>query len=193
MWYRATSFIGTFLSLWLLTGLLAACGFQPLYQQHHLTEGTSGELARIKPVSGAHSREQQLIRIALEDLFQRTELDPYAYTLRFTVSAETYPTAVNPDGSVARFNVVLTAHYALEDAETGTLLEDGDIRRLSSHNVVDSDYATMRGNRAATERAIRGLAEALRNRMVTYFRAHPAPAFAPTPRTDVMPEATEAP
>ncbi len=150
-------------------GLLTGCGFQPLYSQNSTgaTQQASAKLesTRVEPIKGHLG---QLLYTHLSDLLYPggEAVDPQ-YALRATVKKQSFPTAIQPDGRISRYNLVITADYTLIDLTTHQPIKGGkgSARLSSSYDAVLADFATFVAEEDTTERLIKEMAEEIRMRV----------------------------
>ena len=155
----------------LVAGWLTACGFHPLYA----TEGTdlaapvAAQLAGVR-ILALDGRVGQALR---NDLLDRiTPLgEPAApdYTLFVDLKESKEGLAIQRDATVTRFNLTLTANYALLHPVTRVARTSGTVRATASYNVVQSEFANVIAERDAEDRAARVLADELRTRLAVEF------------------------
>lgn len=160
------------LALGLVAALAAfpACTARPLYSSAPATSGgtatMSEELASIaiKPVT---TREAQQVRNHMMFLFYGGAAEPAspAYSLALTVSAQVEVTAsiqrTTEDEEPTAKTVTMSGRYSLLAAD-GTEIASGRRQIASSYDVPSQEFAAMRAERDAQDRAARELAELLR-------------------------------
>lgn len=150
-------------------GLLTGCGFQPLYSQNSTgaTQQASSKLenTRVEPIKGHLG---QLLYTHLSDLlYPGGESANPEYSLHITAKKQSFPTAIQPDGRISRYNLVITADYALVDLITHQPVKGGkgSARLSSSYDAVLADFATFVAEEDTTERLIKEMAEEIRMRV----------------------------
>lgn len=148
---------------------LSSCGLRPVYGGAGKSSG--GVSASLPPItlSAPRSRPGQLYRIELENSMPRTLQDNAAYRLSVSLEENRYPIGIEQSGRISRYNINYILTYQLLDTESGEVLDDGIIRKLSSYNIVPSDYASYVARRDAEKRAIAETAEETRKRLMLYF------------------------
>lgn len=156
--------------------LLVSCGFQPVYgtvdDREHLELSTYLAGVEVAPISG---REGQQLRIMLEDRLNPADsasIYDKSFRLNIALKLRRDPVIVQPDGSIARYQMVLTSTYRLTDVETGESMDSGQIRRISSFDVPIEKFAVYVAERDATRRALTELSEEYRMRLIAYFARH---------------------
>lgn len=148
---------------------LTGCGFEPVYgtkSASHNTAQRSGVPLPIM-VDTIPGRLGQELRIALEDQFnpEGKSLGAGAYRLSVGLKVGKVPVAIEADGTIARYNVVLDSQYQLTRADTGEKVDSGTLRRIGSYNVTNNaDYATFVAENDAIKTTALGLAEDYRLR-----------------------------
>lgn len=162
-------------------GLLAACGFQPLYGG-----GKSGpaaaELAsvRIEPIA---DRSGQILRNHLLD-----RLNPYGsparpeYTLRIALIDSLSGVAVRKSEFPTRSSLRVSAAYTLTRVDTGAAVFSANSSIEGGYNILDSEYATLAAEQNVRERVLREVALDIEARLAAFFRlrqSQPAAQQAP--------------
>jgi LPS-assembly lipoprotein len=152
----------------------SACTVRPLYMKEDpasagAAAGATAELASIavKPVT---TRYAQLVRNELTFLLYggAGEATNSRYTLDLNVSSQLMSTATAPASSRDDVNVptaailTLTARYTLTDLTTNKMVAKGGRNITSSIDVPRQQFAAMRAEKDAQQRAARELAQLLR-------------------------------
>jgi len=153
------------------TLIVAGCGFQTLYGSGQGIAGSAAadDLADVR-IAAISDRLGQIVR---NDLLDR--LNPFGEPVapRFLLAVELEEgkegLAIQIDDTVTRFNLTLTADYALTDALTGELLTTGSVRATAAYNVLRSDFANVIAERDAQQRAGREISDELKTRLAVYF------------------------
>ena len=156
-------------------GLLAACGFQPLYGGGKRGPAAT-ELAsiRIEPIA---DRSGQMLRNHLLD-----RLNPYgaparpAYILRVAMSDSQSGVAVRRSEFPTRTTLRVEASYTLTRADTGAALFSANSAIEGGYNILDSEFATLAAEHNVRERVIREVAFDMEARLAAFFRLQEQPA-----------------
>ena len=152
-----------------LIGLLAACGFHPLYGRPAGDAGVTPQLAQIfiEPIA---DRIGQVLHNQLRDRLtpNGVPLQP-RYRLNVGLDFAKSPVAVQKDESVTRLNLTVRARYVLADARNGTTVSSGTTRSVAAFNVVRSDFATLSAERDAERRAVRDVGDEISTRLAVFF------------------------
>jgi len=166
MWLRF-SIIGLVL-------VLAACGFQPMYGENSAFNGNN-PLAGNLIIETSPSREGQMLHMALED-----KLNPRSikganpeYRLKTTLSKASIPAVVKSDGTIQRYDVLLTSSFELfKITENNKKIWSGSVHRTGSYNVAsNANFATYEAEQDAIRRTIDELAEEYVMRLTGHFAA----------------------
>ncbi len=151
----------------LMAGLIAGCGFKPLYGR----DGASpARLAGIyvEPIADRTGYE---LRNTLIDLLDAGDRGAKNYSLKIVLQQERKGIALQTDASITRYNVMVNADYALRDA-TGKVLKQGRQSTLTAYNVVSSPYATLTAEHDAQKRAAEDLAYRIQLDLGVFFARH---------------------
>ena len=163
--------------------LVAGCGFHPLNGRD--AEGASpvADMAQVKigeiyevytrdKVFQANARYDQILRNRLLDRFN-PDGEPSAptYVLRVNLSESSTETGIQPDGTAARTDVSVSAHFRLIKLMTGTLVTEGDTASIDSYPIVINSYATLVDSQDAQKRAVLSVADDIARRVALYFHA----------------------
>lgn len=158
-----------------LLGVLAACGFRPLYGERAQGPEVEAQFAAID-IAPISDRLGQLVRNHLLDA-----MNPYgrpqrpAYRLEVILSPTQESLAFREDDTATRVNLRLAATYVLKRARSDEILLEGGTRVIASYNVTRQDYATLIADRDARARAAREVADEIVTRLAVWFElANPA-------------------
>jgi LPS-assembly lipoprotein len=159
--------------LLLSSGLLAGCGYTPLYGQ--MSDG-----GKVKVTEAMKGMAVPQIQGGLVGLDVRNGLLDFMgidgspinpdKRLEVTVSPSVVGLLVQPDAAVTRYNYTLTGSYRLVESQSGKVLTQGSVVGQSAYNVVLSEYATVVAERDAERRAARNVSEELASRVALYFQ-----------------------
>jgi LPS-assembly lipoprotein len=152
-----------------LLGLIAGCGFRPLYGTRGGSDATVSELAAVTvtPIAG---RLGQLVRNHLrEQLSPRGTPGPARYRLDIALIRASEGLAIKKDEEITRSNLRLTATFALRAAAGGDALLEGQTRSIASFNLVRSDFANLIAERDAESRVAREVGDQIATRLAIYF------------------------
>lgn len=152
----------------LFCGLLAGCGFRPLYGDLGGTDvGTKFLQVEINP---AKDREGQLLHNELVRLLygSREPARP-VYRLSMELNQQTSSLAVRKSAFATRANLEMRVSFKLTEIATGRQLHADTSRSTVSYNILDSEFATLLAEKDARERAVRVLSQEIRVRLGTIF------------------------
>ena len=166
-----------------VAGLVAGCGFQPLYGRNPSVGDESvrdrlGEVL-IAPIPARQGSRQARVAVALRNALQfdlNGAVGAIAPTHRLdvTINASDVTVSIDPISGRPQEEISgVTATYQLVEIATGkTVLRD------TTYAHVDYDipgpeqrFAKQRAQRNAEDRAVETVAEAIRNRLASYFVA----------------------
>jgi LPS-assembly lipoprotein len=181
MWWPSSSFArsgnlrrAVFAGLVTALPALAACQVRPLYATPPAGAGVTADLSSIaiKPVETRYAQE---VRNHLIFLFNGGSGQPTSarYGLQLTVTALKEAAAVvqvGEENEPSAGTMTLAASYVLTDREAvnkdtagdGMVVATGDRRIVASYDVPRQEFAALRAERDAENRAARELAELLR-------------------------------
>lgn len=150
-------------------GTVSSCTVQPLHGSGgSLLSPQSSALSTVS-VEPVNTREAQQVRNHLIFLFGGGSGEPAnaAYTLRLGVSSQTVSSAsVQPARAIEREpsagRVVMTSAYELIDIASGQIIASGKRQASASFDRSRQEFAIVRAERDAQDRAARELAEILR-------------------------------
>lgn len=154
------------------TGLLAACGYRPLYGTAGLTSSASTTAtAELKAVDVGRisGRSGQMLRTALERRLHIPQRSAGRYRLVVVYSESRQNLAEQKSGAVTRANLRTKGTYRLTRNSDDVLLTKGISDAVASYNLLDSEFATLAAEKNARERAIETLADDIRTRLAIYF------------------------
>jgi LPS-assembly lipoprotein len=157
------------IAILLVAAALAGCGFQPLHGERGGDE-IAASLARIavSPILGDLGPD-------LADLLEQ-ELAPRGgdartrYRLSVILNENTTALVTERDTLVRRYDFRLNARYVLAESGSGSVLHQGDVRTVTSYNIVESaDFATLVAEQSAGRRAAREIGRKIVERLTLYF------------------------
>jgi LPS-assembly lipoprotein len=141
--------------------MIAACGFRPLYQNTNtLSGGTSAlDTVNIDLIANAPG---MALRNALIDRFYNNGYpsDP-RYDLSISLEETSRDLAIRKDDTATRAQLVMRMAYRLKDRVSQQVVDQGEMRSVSSYNVLASQYTTVVTQADARDAAIRDLADKL--------------------------------
>ncbi|MBE7184562.1 MAG: hypothetical protein INR68_09175 [Methylobacterium mesophilicum] len=167
---RSSGLFGA-LALSLVLGVSAGCTVRPLYANPDTPLGAEpkGAAAALRTVVVApvSTRDAQEVRNQLIFLFNggRAQAATPAYTVNLAVVTTSESSAdiqVADDTEPTAAAIVMNATYSLTDAATGAVVANGRRSMSSSYDVPRQEFAVLRAQRDAENRAARELAELLR-------------------------------
>jgi LPS-assembly lipoprotein len=148
--------------------LLAGCGFQPLYAERgEATAADQLAAVRIQPMP---NRSGQILYHALRD-----GLNPLGrpaspdYLLRVELDETSEELALRTDETATRFNLTLTAAFALVPIDGKKPVLEGVSRTTTAYNVLASPYATLTSSGDARARALDDIAREIRQRLAIFL------------------------
>lgn len=156
----------------LLAGVVAGCGFRPLYKQTGNT-GTVQEFSQISIAQPEDRPSQQLRNYLLDSLTPYGQPDRPLYRLEYRLIETVGSVFVTRTEEITRNNLQLSASVYLRDYQTGTVLTSLSTTSQASYNVTQADYANLVSEKNARERALRDIAEQIRLRLGNYFDRRP--------------------
>jgi LPS-assembly lipoprotein len=154
--------------------LLGACGFQPMYASTRTSdEGPAAKgLAEIT-VGLIPERSGQLLRLALQERFERTGLAlAHRYDLAVNFSVAAQPVGYQPDTSITFMRWVGVATYTLIAQDPArTPLTSGTARSVDGMNIFDQElFASTLEGEAVQRRIAEAVADQIALQLAAYFR-----------------------
>ena len=149
----------------LFLGLLAGCGFQPLYGSKSDTLLTGDDPLTRVSIARIEDREGQILRNFLIDRFQPDGSKQYRLTTALSIVEEDLGVAA--DSTTTRSRVIVTAVFTLT---YGKQQHSFSSRSAGSYSTVQSDYGTLVARQNATERSLRDIADTARVRISAFLR-----------------------
>ena len=132
-----------------ITPLLSACGFEPLYATN-----TTGGAPGLRDVYLETLTASESVDPIFQESFYRRVANSASARYDLIVEAEERADqlAVQIDASVTRYNYRINAAYTLTDRTSGEKVT-GRVESIASFNVVASQYSTLFAERTAREKA----------------------------------------
>jgi LPS-assembly lipoprotein len=160
------------LGVLLVAGLVAGCGFRPLYKQTGNTN-TVQDFSQISIAQPEDRPSQQLRNFLLDSLTPYGQPDRPLYRLDYRLTETVGSVFVTRTEEITRNNLQLSASVFLRDYQTGAMLTSLSTTSQASYNVTQADYANLVSEKNARERALRDVAEQIRLRLGNYFDRRP--------------------
>jgi LPS-assembly lipoprotein len=186
MWCRdfrqgwALAWAGRLAVVLIAAGLSAGC-WQPLYGAHPGGEGVQDKFAAvdIAPIKAPQGTPTERVAVGMYnalqfDLYNGGSPAPPVYALKVGVYSTQFtayldPTTGRPDSQIQ----IVIASYQLTELATGKVVVNDTARANVDYDIPGSQqrFAGQRARRDAEDRAIQVAADAIRNRLASYFVA----------------------
>ncbi len=149
-------------------GLLAGCGFRPLYGD--FDTGSAGARFLQIEIDTTKDREGQLLRAELVRLLYGSRApEAPRYRLITVLTENTTSLAVQKSAFATRGNLIMTGAVRLIDRRSGVSVFETSSQSTVSYNILDSEFASLLAEKNARERAVRVLGQDIRLRLGGYF------------------------
>ncbi len=163
----------------LVIGILAGCGYRPLYGKHS-TAPTLQALAAVQ-VDTIEDRRGQMLRNRLLTLMNpKGEPATPRYRLTTTLNESINERLKREDETTTNADLRLTAGFKLFDLESRETLLSGTSKSTSSYDVIDSAPYKLAAERDARQKAVKLLAEDIKTRIAAYLLNPSKPKHEPT-------------
>lgn len=153
----------------LASGLLAGCGFTPLYA----TPGLSSGLSSVEVIA-PDGRVAYLLREALDDDLARDKGAAPAWRLDFTVDQTRDPRGLTLNNYAQRYQVGLTVDYRLTNLTTGEVVHTGKAVSQVSYDAANDPYAGIAARQDSQQRAASDAARKIEIDLAAWMSAHVA-------------------
>ena len=166
--------ISTYLLLVSL-GIIAACGFHPVYGVNKYTAvGVEEHLAQIH-IEGIPDREGQFLRNALIERFYRDgrPINPVYKLTISPISESVRNLDITIDSDTTRGQLTLRVTMILNDEKTGESILKRQLRSIASYNIIDSEFANRVSEQNTRENALNDLARQIEEQLTLYFKRTP--------------------
>jgi LPS-assembly lipoprotein len=150
-------------------GLLAACGFRPLYSGEAGRE-TREVLAGVEIAVIAERTGQILRNELLDRLTPNGAATQPRYRLVVELSETVQSLGVSKAATTTRTNLLIFANFQLVENSSSSRVFGGSSRSFNSFNVVLSEFATNAAEADARRRAARDLAEDITVRIALFLK-----------------------
>ncbi|WP_069298347.1 LPS assembly lipoprotein LptE [Neptunicoccus sediminis] len=143
-----------------LSGGVAACGFEPVYQQGKTAANLRGQIA-IDLVKGRNGFE---LRQQLEDRLGHAG-DSAPYVLSFSLALSESALAVTADEGTTRTNLTGIATFAVRDSATRQVVFEDSVKNVTSYGSTSATYPSSVAKRDANTRLAKALANQIAQRI----------------------------
>jgi LPS-assembly lipoprotein len=153
-----------------LTLVLAACGFQPLYGPTRAgVPSTIEQMATIRITPLPDRIGQQMHNLLRDRLNPGGQPRDPAYELRLSLTEGRQELSIRKDETASRANLILAATFSLHEIGSGRVLLHGLASSTNSYNILSSQFATTYGESNARSRGLREISDDIRTRLGIYF------------------------
>jgi LPS-assembly lipoprotein len=148
-------------------GILAGCGFTPLYATPGLSQGLSS--IDVRPPDG---RVGYLIRESLDDDLARDKGDAPLWRLDFQVNQTRDPRGLTISDFAQRYQVGLTVTYTLTNLATGQVVHAGRVVSEVSYDAANDPYAGIAARQDSQQRAASDAARKMEIELAAWMAAN---------------------
>ncbi len=141
-------------------GLLAGCGFTPVYKSGSAAQNLHGQIA-IDLVKGRNGFE---LRERLEERLGFAAADA-PYQLSFRLKTTETGLAVTKDEGTTRFNLTGIADFSIKELATGKTVFADQVKNITAYSATSETYPSRIAELDANVRLARALAEQIANRI----------------------------
>ena len=160
---RAVLAAGVLLSLC----LLSACGFRPIHGER--SQASAAALSQVD-IALIPDRTGQMLRNELLQRFHpRGVATGDRFLLQVTLNEALQDLAIKKNEVATRANLTLTALFTVARSQDGQPVFTGSASSVNSYNILTSDFATLSARADARERAVRQLADDIKERMSVWL------------------------
>lgn len=162
----------------LLTLALTACGFKPL----HATSQTGINLSDVGVVMASIQdvQDREAGYYIQQRLLDRTgNPDNAKHVVTITPSVRRTRLGVTNNDVASRYDINLTAKYTLTDRKTGKVLDNGQVRAVSTFGAPDDAFGLIAADTNGTKQGAQELADRLLLELATYYSQEKARKAAP--------------
>lgn len=158
--------------------LLAGCGFRPLYRKMGPDADGDRNLAEVRILNVKTNRRrddrlgQKMHNLLLDRLNPSGRPARPLYTLETTLSVSRERTGIKITEEATRARLTVSSGFVLRAVRGGKPLLTGAERSVNSYNIVDSEFASLKAENDAAERAVREISDSIRLRLSIFFQ-HP--------------------
>jgi len=141
-------------------GLLAGCGFTPVYKSGTAASDLHGKIA----IDLVRGRNGFVLRERLEERLGFAS-DSAPYTLRFVLKTTDTGLAVTKDEGTTRFNLEGVASFTIKDNTTGVVVFSDSVKNVTAYSATSETYPSRVAELDANVRLAQSLAEQIANRI----------------------------
>jgi LPS-assembly lipoprotein len=153
-----------------LGGIVAGCGFEPLYAERGTSGNLALDLASIH-VSQIGERFGQIMTNELRDGFNPKALKvPPAYELSVGLRETRTDIAARADGTASRNSITLSATWNLRRLSDGQIALSGTSRAFGGHDILTNEYANVVSADTDEGRAVRDIGDEIQTRVAVYLQ-----------------------
>lgn len=148
---------------------LAGCGFQPLYTDSSGNDGVGNDVSAVR-VAPIPDRIGQILRNELIDRLNPSgePADP-RFSLEVRLAITKLELGIRKDETATRASMRFRSTFRLRDSGSGMIVYSSRAAAVTSHNILENDYATIASQRAARRRGLVLIADGITLRLAAYF------------------------
>ncbi len=164
-------------------GLLASCGFAPVYGSHE-TRGPTAEALNDVFIDNIPDHEGQILRNNLIDrMYGKGRPAAPQYHLALKIHDTVADLGIQADSTSTRTMLDTSVDYDLMDMKDKIILH-GTAHSITSFNKLANQYGSLAADESARERTLNEVSDQIVNRLSLYF-ADPPPKKEETKKDDV--------
>ena len=153
----------------LVAAALAGCGFRPLHGERASAE-IATDLAHVKVTPIIGNLGPDLADLLDRELAPRGAAEKSRYRLSVLLAEGREALVIEQDTLVRRYDFRLDARYVLSESGSGTVLDQGALRAVTSYNIIESAvYATLVAEQRAGRHAASEIGRKILERLTLYF------------------------
>jgi LPS-assembly lipoprotein len=151
-----------------LLGLMTGCGLRPMLRPSEDAD-VREQLAAIE-VPQLGGRLGLMVRNALLNELNPSSLKvPQTYRLEIDLTRRSRALGIQLDNTITRYNLTLTARFALRGSGGDDILYRSLVRRVASYNVATATYSTLVAELDAERRAAQEIGTDIRTLLAVHF------------------------
>ncbi|MBI3452839.1 MAG: hypothetical protein HY057_08470 [Rhodospirillales bacterium] len=148
-------------------GILAGCGFEPLYARRD-TDSVADDLARVRIGLIADRSGQVLRNYLLDNFAPRGEAANIRYTLEVKLEEPRQELALRRDDTATRYGYTAIARFVLTDPNGRPVFRSSSSLG-TTFEVSDSEFSTLTSRDSARDRIMQQIGEDIRNQVAIYL------------------------
>jgi len=153
--------------------LLTACGFTPMHGTGMAANSAKFEDVSIQINDGLDAGDKEAGFLVMQRLRDRIGENTGKHILELTPQLYRQPYGISADDVASRYDSILHMNYKLIEAQSGKILEHGQVKGTSTFGAPIDPYGLVAANNNAKQQISKEVADRLLIKLAGYYAENP--------------------